>query len=171
MVTFTTTIQRDDRSKEKTGWSYIIISRTQANKLSPGSRLGFRVKGSIDSYALNQTSVLPLGDGTFMLPVNATMRKAIGKARGDKVKLVLSIDKRKRELSEDLMASLADEPSALEFFNTLPMSHRQYFSNWIESAKTVETKTQRIVNSVVALSQKKGYGEMIREGRSQKQQG
>ena len=96
------------------------------------------------------------------------MRKAIGKIHGDKVKLVLAVDKRTPELSKDLMASLADEPAALEFFNSLPMSHRQYFSKWIESAKTVETKTQRIVSSVIALSRKKGYGEMIREGRAQK---
>ncbi|HTF20725.1 MAG TPA: YdeI/OmpD-associated family protein [Chryseolinea sp.] len=168
IVTFTATIQRDDRSKEKTGWSYIIISRMHVNKLTPGSRLGFRVKGSMDSFALRQIAVLPMGDGTFMLPVNATMRKAIGKARGDKVKLILTVDKRQPEMSKDLMASLADEPAALEFFNSLRMSHRQYFSKWIEGAKTVDTKTQRIVSSVVALSQKKGYGEMIREGRAQK---
>lgn len=163
MITFTTTIKRDDRSKEKTGWSYIIISAAHAKKLTDGSRLGFRVKGSIDSYKLNKTSVLPMGDGTFMLPVNGTMRKAIGKEKGEKVTLVLEVDKRKLELSKDLMASLADEPAALEFFNSLNMSHRQYFSKWIESAKTVETKTKRIVSSVIALSQKKGYGEMLRE--------
>ena len=168
MVSFTATIQRDDRSREKTGWSYVIIPRTHANKLTPGSRLGFRVKGSIDSYPLAQIAVLPMGDGTFMLPINSTMRKAIGKIHGDKVKLALVVDKRKLELSKDLMASLADEPAALEFFNSLSMSHRQYFSKWIESAKTVETKTQRIVNSVVALSRKMGYGEMIRAGRAQK---
>ena len=156
MITFTTTIKRDDRSKEKTGWSYIIISASRAKKLVSGSRLGFRVKGKIDSHTLNKTSVLPMGDGSFMLPVNGTIRKAIGKESGDNVTLVLEVDKRKLELSKDLLASLADEPRALEFFNSLSMSHRQYFSKWIESAKTVETKTKRIVNSVIALSHKKG---------------
>ena len=165
MITFTTTIKRDDRSKEKTGWSYIIISAANAKKLVPGSRLGFRVKGSIDKHELNKTSVLPMGDGSFMLPVNGTMRKAIGKESGDKVTLNLEVDKRKVELSKDLMASLADEPAALEFFSSLTMSHRQYFSKWIEGAKTIETKTKRIVMTVVALSQKKGFGEMIRESR------
>ena len=168
MVKFTTTIKRDDRSKDKTGWSYIIIPITHAKTLSAGSRLGFRVKGSIDNYALNKTSVLPMGNGTFMLPVNGTMRKAIGKEKGEKVTLVLEADKRKIELSRDLLTSLADEPAALEHFNTLPMSHRQYFSKWIESAKTTITKTKRIVSAVIALSQRKGFGEMIREERLQK---
>lgn len=163
LITFTTTIQRDDRSREKMGWSYVIIPAAQARKLNKGSKLGFRVKGFIDDYALKQISVLPMGDSTFMLPVNGTMRKALRKQRGDKVTLRLAIDKRKVELSKDLMLSLADEPNALEHFNTLPMSHRQYFSRWIESAKTEATKTRRIVSAVIALSQKKGYGEMLRE--------
>lgn len=166
MVTFTASIQRDNRSKEKTGWSYIIIPVPQARKLVGDSRLGFRVKGSLDNYKLNKISVLPMGDGSFMLPVNATMRKALGKAQGDKVKVTLNVDKRPLELSADLMISLEDEPGALEFFNTLPMSHRQYFSKWIESAKTVETKTKRIVSAVMALSQRKGYGEMMRENKT-----
>lgn len=163
MVKFTTTIKRDDRSKEKTGWSYIIIPVSQAKKLAPGTRQTFRVKGSIDSYVLNKTSLLPMGDGSFMLPVNGTIRKAIGKESGDKVTMILEVDKRKLELSKDLMASLGDEPAALEHFKSLPMSHQQYFSKWIESARTVETKTKRIVLSVNALSQKKGFGEMLRE--------
>lgn len=166
MATFTALIRRDDRSKEKTGWSYIIIPAAQANKLTPGSRLGFRIKGKIDAHVLNKTSVLPMGDGTFMLPVNGTMRKALGKQHGDKVKLSIEVDKRKIELSKDLMMSLADEPAALDYFNSLSMSHRQYFSKWIEAAKTVDTKTKRIVASVIALSQKKNYGEMMREIKS-----
>lgn len=165
MVTFTTTIKIDNRSGDKAGWSYIIIPARQASKLMPGSRKGFRVKGSIDTYKLNKTSLLPMGGGEFMLPVNGTIRKAIGKKSGDKVTLVLEVDKRRLELSKDLMASLGDEPEALKFFKSLPMSHQQYFSKWIESAKTVETKTKRIVLSVKALSQKKGFGPMMREAR------
>jgi hypothetical protein len=168
MVTYTTSIQRFDTAKEKTGWSFIVISAAQLKKLNPGTRTSFRVKGSIDSHVLNKTAVIPMGDGTFILPVNGTIRKAIGKQRGDKVKVVLEVDNRKLELSKDLMTSLRDDPPALAYFNSLSMSHRQYFSKWIESAKTVETKTKRIVLTVIALSQKKGYGEMIRENTSKR---
>lgn len=166
MVSYTTTIQRFDSAKEKTGWSFIIISAAQLSKLNPGTRTSFRVKGSIDSYVLNKNAVIPMGDGTFMLPLNGTIRKAIGKQRGDKVKVVLEVDNRKLELSKDLMTSLRDDPAALAHFNSLTMSHRQYFSKWIESAKTAHTKTKRIVLAVIALSQKKGFGEMLRENKS-----
>lgn len=166
MVTFITSIQRFDAAKEKTGWSFIVIAGAQLRKLNPGTRTSFRVKGSVDSYVLNKTAVIPMGDGTFILPINGTIRKAIGKQRGDKVKVVLEVDNRKLELSKDLMTSLRDDPRALEYFNSLSMSHRQYFSKWIESAKTSHTKTKRIVLAVIALSQKKGYGEMLRENKS-----
>jgi uncharacterized protein YdeI (YjbR/CyaY-like superfamily) len=60
------------------------------------------------------------------------------------------------------MACLDDEPAALAFFITLPKGHQQYFSNWIESAKTIDTKTKRIMQAVAGLAMGLGYGEMVR---------
>jgi uncharacterized protein YdeI (YjbR/CyaY-like superfamily) len=60
------------------------------------------------------------------------------------------------------MACLADDATALDFFNTLSKGHQTYFSNWIEAAKTVETKTKRITQAVMGLSMGLGYGEMVR---------
>jgi uncharacterized protein YdeI (YjbR/CyaY-like superfamily) len=60
------------------------------------------------------------------------------------------------------MNCLADDPHALDFFNTLPRGHQNYFSNWIESAKTSETKVKRISQAVQGLAMRMGYGEMIR---------
>jgi uncharacterized protein YdeI (YjbR/CyaY-like superfamily) len=60
------------------------------------------------------------------------------------------------------MDCMADEPVALQFFKTLPGSHQKYFSKWIDSAKTVETKARRIAWAVTALAKKQGYGEMLR---------
>jgi len=65
------------------------------------------------------------------------------------------------------MQCLSDEPVALDFFNSLPGSHKKYFSKWIESAKTSETKANRITRAVVALSRKMGYGEMMRMNRNE----
>jgi uncharacterized protein YdeI (YjbR/CyaY-like superfamily) len=103
-----------------------------------------------------------MGNGDFILPVNATMRKALGKRQGDRVKVSLAADDDKYVLSSDLMACLRDEPGAFSFFKTLSGSHQKYFSKWIESAKTAQTKTKRILMAVTALGQGKGYPEMIR---------
>ena len=166
MLQFKTTILQFDKKGEKTGWSYIEISERKAEKLNPGCKVSFRVKGQIDEYTFGKVALLPMGDGSFILPVNGTIRKAIKKKRGDSVTVTLQLDKRQLALCPELMECLADDPQALSFFNSLPKSHQNYFSKWIESAKTSETKTRRIVMAVNALSNGQGYGEMIRANKS-----
>ncbi|MGV8878802.1 MAG: YdeI/OmpD-associated family protein [Sphingobacteriaceae bacterium] len=48
------------------------------------------------------------------------------------------------------------------FFNQLSKSHKDYFVKWITSAKTDETRSNRIVQAVIGLSKGLSYGEMIR---------
>jgi uncharacterized protein YdeI (YjbR/CyaY-like superfamily) len=57
---------------------------------------------------------------------------------------------------------LKEDPAALQFFKSLPPSHQQYYSKWIESAKTSATKAKRIVISMEGFGKKQGYGEMMR---------
>jgi hypothetical protein len=162
MIRFNATIERFQKMGEKTGWSYIEISATQANKLKPGYKVSFRIKGQIDNYQFEKLALIPMGKGKFILPINGTIRKAIGKKHGDRIAVTMEADERKPALSKDLMACLADDPAALAFFKTLPGSHQLYFSKWIESAKTAQTKTKRIVMAVVGLGKKQNYPEMLR---------
>jgi hypothetical protein len=166
MIQFKTTILQFDEKGEKTGWSYIEISEKQSEKLNPGCRVSFRVKGQIDNYTFEKVALLPMGDGSFILPVNGEIRKAIKKKRGDSVKVIMQLDKRQPALSPELMKCLADDPHALSFFKSLPKSHQNYISKWIESAKTSETKTKRIVIAVLTLSSKQGFREMIRANKN-----
>ena len=161
MLHIVTSIERFDKKGEKTGWHFLEISATQARKLKD-SKVSFRVKGTIDALTIQKTALIPMGNGDFILPLNATMRKAIGKKQGDKITLNLEVDERKLILSPDLISCLKEDPAALKFFKSLPPSHQQYYSKWIESAKTAATKTKRIVISIEAFGKKKGYGEMMR---------
>ena len=161
MLTFTTTIQKFDKKGEKTGWQYIELTEAQAKKLKDG-KISFRVKGTIDKVVIQKTALLPMGEGHFILPMNNTLRKALGKKFGDKVIINFELDERKLTLSPDLVACLKADPLAEQFFKSLPPSHRQYYSKWIESAKTAATKTKRIVMSLEGFSKKQGYPEMMR---------
>lgn len=105
---------------------------------------------------------MPMGGGSFILPINADMRKGTGKRKGAMLKVQLQAETKQVPLSAELLDCLADEPKALEFFNTLTPGHQRYFSNWIESAKTVHTKSKRIAQAVTGLSKKFGFGELIR---------
>ncbi len=166
MVQFTATIRKFDAQGEKSGWTYVQVPADIAQALKPGNKKAFRVKGKLDAWAFSGTALLPMGDGSFILVLNAAVRKAIGKRKGAVLKVQLAVDAKEPEINAALLECLADEPRALDYFNTLPKSHRLYFSKWIESARTNPTFTKRIAMAVNALSRNMGYGEMLREGKA-----
>jgi hypothetical protein len=163
MIEYTTTLKQFAAQGEKTGWTYLEVPVDIAQKLKPGNKKSFRVKGKLDNHKISGVALLPMGGGTFIMAVNAGMRKGIGKRKGAMVKVKLEEDKDEFQFNKDLMECMADEPAAIDFFNTLPGSHQRYFSKWIDSAKTVETKSKRIAWAVTALSKKQGYPEMLRD--------
>jgi uncharacterized protein YdeI (YjbR/CyaY-like superfamily) len=109
-----------------------------------------------------------MGEGNFIIPINAAIRKTLGKRKGAIIKVSLVEDEREVEINTIFLECLADEPAALEFFNSLPRGHRNYFSKWIDSAKTEATKENRIAKAVIALSSRLGYPEMLRMGKEEK---
>lgn len=163
MIKFTTTIQQFNEQGEKTGWTYITIPADLAQQLKPGNKKSFRVKGKLDAYSISGVSLMPMGEGNFIMAINAVIRKGIKKRKGAQLNVQLEVDDKLPELSKELLACLEDEPAALEHFNSLARGHRKYFSDWISSAKTEPTKTKRLVQAVDALSKKFDFGMMIRK--------
>lgn len=148
---------------EKTGWSYIAISADMAQELKPGNKKPFRVRGMLDGFAINGIALMPMGDGTFVMPLKAEIRKGIHKNAGAMLHVCIGEDTDyKVEVPDDLQECFDFEPEALDFFNSLPKSHRDYFIKWIDGAKTSETRAKRIVNTVNALLRKWNYGQMLR---------
>jgi hypothetical protein len=161
-VQFTTTILQFAKQGEKTGWTYIEIPAAIAQQIKPGNKKSFRVKGKLDDHSIAAIALMPMGGGDFIMPLNAAVRKGIGKRKGASLKVQLEADNKPLPLCAELMECLADEPGALAFFNTLAPSHRSYFSKWVESAKTEQTKIKRITQAVNALSKARDYGQMLR---------
>jgi hypothetical protein len=162
MVRFNATIKKFDSQGEKTGWTYIEISAAIAKKLNPNNKKGFRVKGKLDDYEFSMIALLPMGGGDFIMALNAAMRKAIKKQKGAIVQVKMEVDLNEIKPPEELIECLQDEPEALEYFNSLAKGHQNYFTNWINSAKTDPTKAKRIASTLNALSKKWDFGQMIR---------
>ena len=162
MLQFTAKILRFKKQGEKTGWTYILVPVSLAAQLIPGNKKGFRVKGFLDDYAFSGISLLPMGEGNFILTLNAAVRKGIRKSRGAEVRVKMEIDFRPITPPKELLECLADEPLALDRFKTLTKSHQNYFTNWINQAKTEPTKAKRIAASINSLARGLGFGEAVK---------
>ncbi len=168
MVSFSTIILKFDKQGEKTGWTYIVIPATVAKKLNPGVKRSYRVKGKLDAYKIEKTALIPMGEGDFIIPINAAIRKGLGKRKGATVKVQLEIDHSPILPPTELIECLKDEPEAYNYFNSLPQSHRNYFTKWIGSAKTEPTKIKRIAMVIKTMVRKMDFGAMLREERDER---
>lgn len=161
-VSLTSRLQKFEENGEKTGWTYIEIPADLAQELLPGNKKIFQVKGKIDAHPIEGASLLPMGKGNFILPVNATMRKGIRKKEGAMVEVQLQLDTKEYELNKELLDCLAEEPEALAHFRSLIPSRQRYFSKWVDAAKTDATKITRITRCIFGLQRKWDYGQTVR---------
>lgn len=168
MIRYTTEILKFGKMGEKTGWTYIVISPEQVQTLFPKNKKSFRVKGKLDEHKIKSVAVLPMGDGEFIMALNAEMRKKTGKKEGDKLKVELEIDKDEYELDGDLVACLNEDQEALKAFYALPRSHQNYYSKWIQTAKTSATKAKRIAQTMEAMLVGMTFAEMLKSNRELK---
>jgi Domain of unknown function (DUF1905)/Bacteriocin-protection, YdeI or OmpD-Associated len=168
MIKFSTPILKFEQQGEKTGWTYITIPAKIAQQLKPGNKKSFRVKGKLDDFTIEKVALIPMGGGDFIMAVNAAMRKGIGKRKGATIKVSIEPDEAPLLVPAELLECMADEPVALQYFNSLPQGHRNYFTKWIDSAKTDTTKAKRIALVIKTMVRKMDFGAMLREEREER---
>jgi len=163
MIAFEAEILKFGIKGEKSGWSYLEISKDLAEQLKPDYRKSFRVKGKIDQIAIQGLALTPMGEGCFILALKAPLRKKLKKEAGGMVQVLLEEDVDfKIDLPEDLEICLSEEAYWMERFLALAKSHQNYFINWINQAKTEATRTKRIALTLEAMEKQLDFGGMIR---------
>jgi Bacteriocin-protection, YdeI or OmpD-Associated/Domain of unknown function (DUF1905) len=167
MVEFEVYINKFDKKGEKSGWTYIEISDEVAHLINPHIKTSFRVKGFLDELPVNLLSLLPMGDGNFIIPINGQMRKKLRKKNGDLLFVKLELDTDALPVSEDLMICLEEEPEAQDYFQKLPKSYQNHYFKWVESAKTPETKANRIAKIIQSCTMKMSLYEMMQYFKNQ----
>ncbi len=169
MLKFKAALLKFDKQGEKTGWTYIEVPIAVTEKMKPGQKTAYRVKGKMDDHPFEHVSLIPMGNGQFIIAINAAMRKGLQKRKGDTMMVLIEADDRPITIDADFLQCLQDEPAANEFFSTLTQGHRNYFSKWIESAKTEATKAKRIAQAVNGLAKKFDYSQMIRANKEDRE--
>lgn len=162
MIRYRTTILKFDKQGEKTGWTYIVVPPDVAQQINPGVKKSYRVKGKLDEFSFSGMSLLPMGEGEFILPLKGDVRKAIGKKHGAMLDVQIEMDKSEYQINAEFLVCLKDEPEAYKIFSALPVSHQRYYSKWIESAKTEATRAKRIALAVTSFILKQSFAEMLR---------
>jgi hypothetical protein len=134
----------------KMGWTYAEIPEILPDKKSPYGWV--KVKGSIDGYEISKYHLMPSGKGTLMLGIKSEIRKIIKKQAGDYVHVILYPDNEPLEVPEELLLCLQDDAEALQFFNSLNENEQYSYVKWIYSAKTEQTKVDRLSKSLIRLA-------------------
>jgi bifunctional DNA-binding transcriptional regulator/antitoxin component of YhaV-PrlF toxin-antitoxin module len=93
--------------------------------------------------------------GKFMIGVSADIRSKTGIKGGDKVKVILELDTKPREVEvpADFQQLLNENPKARQFFETLSYSNKQRYVLPIGQAKTEETRQRRMEKAIIDLSE------------------
>ncbi|MBL7713794.1 MAG: DUF1905 domain-containing protein [Chitinophagaceae bacterium] len=170
MVQFTAIIQKFGEKGDKTGWTYIELPADLAAELNPGVRKSYHVKGLLDKHPIAGVTILPMGGGSYILPINAAMRKGVAKKEGAMLSVQLQKDDQPYELNALLVEGLSESDKANSIFFAMPRSHQNIYSKYIDAAKTPATQQKRIIQIVILLERGLSYGEMLREQAAQNRQ-
>lgn len=135
----------------KGGWTFAQIPEILQDKHSPFGWV--RVRGTIDNYEIKNYHLMPMGNGKLFLPVKADIRKKIKKQAGDSVRVTLFADNLPTDIPEELKLCLQDEPNVYERFLTYSNGEQKAFIEWIYSAKTDNTKIDRIRKTIDKIVQ------------------
>lgn len=168
MFSFKSIIQKFATKGEKTGWTYVDIPQDIILKLKLKNKKEFRIKGAMDDVKFERLACYPIGEGNFIIAINGELRKKLGKKEGAMLSVKFELDKSEALKSQELLDCLNDDKIALKQFDSLLLSHQNYFHRYIYTAKGADTKAGRIVNTINAMHKKLNFGEMIRSLKKEK---
>jgi hypothetical protein len=164
MISFEVLIEKFKDKGEKSGWTYIYIPENLALQIKPNCRTSYRVKGVMDAVPVQGLAVVPMGEGDYIIALKAELRRKLHKREGHLLTVSLEEDKDFQiPMPADLEECLNEQPHLMENFLKQPGSHRHYYFNWINSAKTDPTRAKRLAMTVNAMDRGFGFGQMLRE--------
>ncbi|WP_198674034.1 DUF1905 domain-containing protein [Chitinophaga alhagiae] len=139
----------------KGGWTYARIP-----EFSNGKRkysVFTKLSGTIDSHEISHVSLMSMGNKQYFLPVNAGIRKKIGKEAGDKVHIVLYVNESSSAVAADEFTDcLKDEPAAWQHYQAFTKAEQKAWVQWVNEPVDEKIRIERMAAAVdkIALGKK-----------------
>lgn len=111
-----------------------------------GKKGHVKVKTTIDGVPYRGMIAKMEKNKPHLLIVTQAIRKQINKTPGETVKITIAVDTEERivTIPEELEKLLTKNKKAKTFFDSLSFTNRKEYARWIETAKRLETKENRL---------------------------
>lgn len=134
----------------KGSWTWVELPEITMPKTAFGM---LKVRGSIDEYAISNVHLMPIGNGHLGLAIKSEIRKKINKQAPDSVHITLYEDISSLIIPEDLILCMECEDGILDKFETYSVGQKKAFIDWINAAKSEQTKVDRIAKTLTMIQQ------------------
>lgn len=123
-----------------------------------GTKGQVKVKATFDGESY-RGSLVPMWDGMHYIVVKKSIREAIGKTFGEKVKVTIVKDTESRtvEIPKDFESELNKNPKAKDIFDNFAYTHKKEYVRWIADAKKPETQQRRLHKAIEMIAGGKKY--------------
>jgi hypothetical protein len=142
---------------------YVSVDAEQATRLKPGWRRAMPVLVQINGQPETRcrTNLMPVGDGSFYLYLDETVRKASDTKIGDTVQVALEFDADYRGGPAEPMPrwfsiALNRNPAAKEGYAALPPSRKKELVRYLARLKTDEARARNLAQALHVLAGGKG---------------
>ncbi|MGV7105014.1 DUF1905 domain-containing protein [Flavobacterium sp. U410] len=141
-----------EKFQGKGGWTFVRIPEIAPNK---NSSFGWvRVTGTIDGCEIRNYNLQSMGNGLLFLPIKSAIRKKINKQEGDPVHIILYEDVNPIVIPEELILCMKEVEGVYEIFAAYSERKKITILNCIYSAKTDQTKVNRIAKTINEIIKK-----------------
>ena len=121
-----------------------------------GTRGRVPVNATFDGVGY-QGSLMPKGDGRFVLGVLKSIQAELDKGVGDSVRVTVERDTSERtvDVPAELASALDGDAVARGSFAAMAFSHRREYARWVAEAKKAETRVRRAAEAVAMIKEGK----------------
>jgi hypothetical protein len=134
------------------GWWIAIIPGESEKRF--GTKVMFNVRAMSEGESF-QTTCFPTGTGQHFLMITNEMKRAFGLQLGMPFTFELENDPVPRtvEVPAEIYAVLEQQPALLETFENMAPSHRKYWIQQWQDAKSYETRSKRLIKMMEKLEE------------------